>query len=296
MNVENLIIDGTNIEYRTYFIARKEKKTSESGLRIELVDKFLESFRRLVKQFDPNNIYVCWDKRIDYKSKNFRQILLDDQYKAGRVKHEDISEMYEQEELLHIMLTLFGAKNLFPNKLEADDVASWLTTKLNGETVIVSVDKDYLQLVQPHVSIYNLKTLITYNNFEDNIGMLPEHHLFYKAIKGDSSDNIPGVKGYGEVKSTRLAKDWSRNVLTKEDNEIVSRNLTLMDLAEGFKKEEGEEESYTEQFNAHKGTNGNIKKFLRAVEVLGLSEEQHISEWKSIFRRNTLVDLINSLE
>lgn len=297
MAVKNLIIDGTNIEYRVFFIARKNIQLNSNGERIELINKFLDTFHRLVKEFDPDNIYCCWDKKLDWPCTNFRDTTLEGEYKSGRSKVEDIQEMFRQEEILIQILSAFGVRNMFPNRLEADDVVSWLTQQLN-DCIVISVDQDLLQLVRPGVSVYNLTQLITINNFEEKYEITPEQYLLYKCIKGDPSDNIQGLPGFGVKRSRRLAKDWDNNTLSDEYQEIIERNKQLIDLSNSFQREPNEEVVYKEQFNLLTNNHEQMKNFDRFTELLEDHEINHfnkLDQWKNIFKRNSLADLINSL-
>jgi DNA polymerase-1 len=307
MSVDNLIIDGTNLEFRIFCITRGYKTTDESGTSVFNPDdptgelsnstyKFLQTFISLTEKFNPTNVYASWDKKLQHPSTNFRKDILVDQYKAGRVKPSDIQDMYDQEVILIEMLESLGVKNIFPNVLEADDVCAWLSTILPGKTIIVSVDQDLLQLITPNISVYNLKELITYSNFESKKGIKPELYKLFKAIKGDSSDNINGLNGYGEVRSRKLAANWDTTNVTEEVKQIVERNLKLMDLHFGFNFQEGEKQKYEEQLNYVKNVKGDIERFKNLCAKNGfVTIIENMGKWKHFIRRNDLSDFISKL-
>lgn len=296
MAIDNLIIDGTNLEFRIFYIARGMKTVNNDGEQTSYMFRFLQTFNKLVDKFNPTNIYSAWDKKLSWPSTNFRKDILVDQYKAGRTKPPDIDEMYDQEIKLIEMLESLGVKNIYPNVLEADDVCAWLATTLPGKNVVVSVDQDLLQLVNSDTSVYNMKEMITAENFEHKKGIKAEHYKLFKAIKGDPSDNIKGIDGYGEVRSRKLASNWNTSHLTPELNQIVERNLKLIDLHYGYEFQPGEKQKYEEQLNYVKNVKGDIEKFKQLCERYNFqSILNDIGHWKRLLNRNNIIDFINRL-
>lgn len=311
MPVDNLIIDGTNLEFRIFYIARGMKtacnnektvidptitNTKSSEEQSNSTYRFLQTFIKLTERFNPTNVYAAWDKKLLHPSTNFRKELLADQYKAGRIKPPDIQEMYDQEIILIEILQSLGVKNIFPNVLEADDVCAWLSGVLTGKSVVVSVDQDLLQLVSPNISVFNLKELITYDNFESKKGIKPELFKLYKAIKGDPSDNIDGLNGYGEVRSRKLATTWDETNLTDEYKQIVERNLKLIDLHYGYNFQEGEKQKYIEQLNYLRDIKANFEYFSSLCSKNGFSTiVDDPSRWKRFINRNRLSDFVSKL-
>ena len=285
MNSDNLIIDGTNIEFRFFFVFNSE-----------YMPRLLNSFINMVEEFNPTNVYASWDKKIVSHSSNFRKDILEGTYKAGRKRHPDIQMMYDREVVLIETFESLGVKNIFPNVLEADDVCAWLSTVLPGKSIIVSADHDLLQMVTPNVSVYNLKKMTTFRNFEETKGLTPKEFILYKAIKGDISDNLRGVPGYGEVKSTKLAKNWDASVLTEENLQIVERNIRLMNLRYGYNHQDGERQKYEEQLNYVKNIQGDIGKFEQLCDKYNFTEcLNNLDRWKRMMKRNNIVDIIGKL-
>lgn len=271
------------------------KTINLAGQQTGCIFMFLNTFKELVKQYQPVNIYICWDKRLTHKSTNFRKDILIDQYKAGRSRPDDINEMYEQEERLIEMLNTLGVKNMFPNVLEADDVVAWLSNNLPGPNLIVSVDKDLLQLIDRDNSIYNYKKIITIDSFEQDVGISLDKFKLYKAIKGDTSDNIQGLPGYGEVRSKRLAYKWDNSTISEDFKQIVERNLKLIDLDQGYLIQEGEEESYKNQYEVETSTD--IDRFKSLCETYEFVKYlDNFNEWYEIINRNNIVSVINTLK
>jgi len=137
--------------------------------------------------------------------------------------------------------------------MEADDVLAWLTTQkfsIPDCKVIITEDKDMLQLVDDKVEVYlpMKKKLITATNFESEFDMLPKHFLYYKAALGDKSDNVDGLQGVGLVTAKKIAKTWfigsnqsPAGKLTERQINIMNRNIEVMDLCLGYKKAGKEE-------------------------------------------------------
>jgi len=296
MSVRNLILDGTNLEFRIFYVAQSFKiHNGEDSL--ELMSRFLVTFKKLVERFDPTEIYASWDKKLTYPSTNFRKEILEGQYKAGRSKPDNVHELYDEEPKIIKLLSALGVKHIFPNVLEADDVVAWLARKLPGETVIVSGDHDLLQLINEDISVWDLKKLTTQDNFMEQIGVEPKYFKLYKAIMGDKSDNIQGLPGHGKVRSAKLAKEWEEATVTDEYREIVERNLKLVDLDYGFNVETGELDAYKMQFDKENVIAcGDIDQFKELCMEYGLDKEmEQIKDWKKILNRNNLVSMINTL-
>ena len=302
MHIDNLVIDGTNLEFRIFYVCKltagpgERNRAALQGPESGLIYRFLYTFNRIVELFNPTNIYCAWDKKIDRVSSNFRKDLMLGKYKAGRPRNADIQEMFDQEVNLIEILETLGVKSIYPRVLEADDVCAYLAHTLKGETVVVSVDQDLLQLVTSTVSVYNLKDTITYENFEEKKGMRPEVFKLYKAIKGDVSDNVSGLAGYGEVRSRKLASDWSTANLTEEYKQIILRNLQVMDLRYGYNFQPGEKKTYDDQMNYVKDVKADINKFKMLCERYNFTTFlSNIDKWKRVVNRNNIVEIINSI-
>lgn len=293
MKIKHLIIDGTNIGFRYYYVTRKDKVNNAHGKPIEIMNKYIEGLKLLIRTFEPEKIYATFDKRLLSGKTNYRQELLGGTYKGNREKPDDVEELYDQEaRLVHIFRSL-GINVIFPNVLEADDVVAYLSNKLDGNNIIVSVDQDLLQLINERTSVWNLKTLITIDNFEDIVGVSLENYILYKAIKGDDGDNIDGLPGYGKVRASRLAKLWKTSTILPEYRNIVERNIKLVDLSYGLLNETGEIESYDKQFKENELRCSNRDEFIKHCTNEGI--KINISDWNHFFNSNNLVNMINSI-
>jgi DNA polymerase-1 len=294
--INNLILDGTNLEFRVFYVSESVNKLKQDKGFVPTIPRFMTMFKSLVEKFNPDNIYVAWDKKHEYPSTNFRKDLLEGSYKAGRIKPDRIQDLYDQEPQIIELLTSIGVKSIFPEKLEADDVVSWLVKNVPGTSVVVSVDQDLYQLVSENVSVWNLKTLITPTNFNSVVGVDLQNYKHYKAIMGDKSDNIKGLPGYGKVRSAKLAQIWESSTISPEYKKIIDRNMKIVDLDYGIVYQEGESDSYSAQLQESNKNIIDFKKFISLCQERKLkSVINSISEWKRLFDRNRLVDVINSL-
>ena len=167
----------------------------------------LEVLRRL----KPDYVCVAWDKP---KTNIRKRLAIYPEYKAGRKPPPP--DFYEQIPILHELLEAFGWPLYELDDYEADDIMGALAvqaTKQGIETMLITSDLDMLQLVNPLVHVYALKKglsnieLFHPESFEQKYGIKAEQFLDLKALKGDSSDNIPGVPGIGEKGAIELLKE-----------------------------------------------------------------------------------------
>ena len=186
--------------------------------------------------------------------------------------------------------TALGIKNIYPGKLEADDVISWLCRHIEGKKIIVSVDNDFAQLVSAEVSFYNpiKKVVIDLTNFEEYFNLTPKAYLFYKAIVGDVSDNVKGLEGFGKVKGAKLAKAFAdgNEALINLYKEQVYNNLKVVDLSYGLQEFPEEIECYKEQMSSLKAVKPDFKLFSEKCEEYEFkSIIKDISSWKKDFNK-----------
>lgn len=193
-----LVLDGLNCFIRAYAVS------SQIGLddRIGAVIGFLRTVRAGILSFKPDRVVVCWDGKGgsrgrrhtfgDYKD-NRRPL-------TERMGSSDDS-LREQIALLKERLRMLGCIQLEYAGMEADDLIS-LICRLSPDDetkVIVSTDKDFLQLVSERVVVYSPVKRILYDRDRvlEEFGVLPENMVYLRAIVGDKSDNIPGINGLG---------------------------------------------------------------------------------------------------
>lgn len=299
--MSNLVIDGSNTLWRVAWVAEtRPKLVNSKGVWTGPIYLFLKSVKALQEKFKPNNTWITWDKKL-VKGTNFRKELAPETYKQNR--DDDKSKLiHEQHDELSKWLTVLGIKQIYPGVLEADDIISWLTREKLTSTVIVSVDKDLLQLVNDFCNYYNpiKKKLITPGNFLEEVGVEIIEYNYYKALLGDKSDNIEGIQGYGVQKSTKLCKEGYNGIvqkLSEEDKKKFDKNLTLTNLFGSYYKAEGEVELYEKQYEEQSLIKADMKRFEEMCQESEFySFIKEMDKWKNSFSRGqSLVDLISQL-
>ena len=206
MNKERLyLIDATALLYRAYFAFIRNPLINSKGMNTNAIFGVVNSFLSFVIKFDPQHIIVSFDR----KAPTFRHEK-SDQYKANRPPMPD--ELVPQIEPVKLFFTKIGLPEISQDGLEADDILATLATKLKSsyEIIIVTGDKDYSQLVQEGITLFDpMKDLmIDREQVIAKYGITPEQFVDYLAIVGDSSDNIPGVKGLGPKGAESLLKEY----------------------------------------------------------------------------------------
>ncbi|MBI4993286.1 MAG: DNA polymerase I, partial [Candidatus Magasanikbacteria bacterium] len=200
-----VIIDGNAIIHRAYHAL---PPMTVKGTMVNAVYGFTSMLLKVIKDLKPDYLAVSFD----VAGGTFRDKVFDG-YKAKRVKADQ--ELYDQIPLVHKVVSAFGLPILKKEGFEADDVIATVIAKIQDtrykiQTVIVSGDMDLLQLVDDNVSVYALRKgmsdIVMYDAEEvkKKYGFGPEHVVDYKSLRGDQSDNIPGVPGIGEKTATEL--------------------------------------------------------------------------------------------
>lgn len=204
------IIDGKSVFYRGYYAM--PNLSTNSGVPTGGVYGFAVMALEVIKRLNPDYVCVAWDKP---KTNIRKRLELYPAYKAGRKPPP--ADFYEQIPLLHELLDAFGWPLYELDDYEADDIMGALAvqaTKQGIETMLVTSDMDMLQLVDEHVNVYALKTglsnieLFHPESFEAKYGIRVDQFLDFKALMGDSSDNIPGVPGIGKKGAVDLLKQF----------------------------------------------------------------------------------------
>lgn len=257
--------------------------------------------------FDCTNIYSVWDKRLVRGIKNYRRQAKQVEYKGNRdVKKNE--HVFSFEDDTSELLSSVGVKNIYPGILEADDVISWLCSKIDGSKVVVSVDQDMLQLVDKKTTVYSPIKDIMYdvNNFNDQIGVPVEQFLRYKSLMGDKSDNLPGINKCGPKTAQKLvAKHPTDETLIKELGEDKLQpyffNLKMIDLTEGHRQHPDDVELYDDQYKVLQDHQPDFETFESLCEAHGIKKiTGDVHNWKQVFDPinldNTLEIIVNKLD
>lgn len=263
---------------------------------------FLRSFKNYVDQFNSEEIYIAWDKKLNYPSTNFRKELLTE-YKGTR-DHSDSDIIHESADLCIKLTSLLGVRNIFPGVMEADDVIAWLVHNLTGHKTVVTADHDLWQLVDSDCNVYHprKKIIITVDNFEEHANIDLKNYVKYKAIIGDQSDNITGLSGVGPKRAKRILDNWdySYERLSEDNKQLVNNNLKMVDLSIGYNYHDGEVELYKEQLSKLRNQVSNFDEFINLCKEYGFNQILNKqSEWRSSFNKKqvtkTVTDLVSRL-
>jgi DNA polymerase-1 len=205
------VLDGKSIFYRGYYAM--PNLSMSDGTPTGGVYGFASLAIELIKKLEPDYVAVAWDKK-DTNIRKRREIY--PEYKAGRKKAPD--DFYAQIPILYELLDAFGWPLYEIDDYEADDIMGAFAkdaTEKGIETCLLTSDLDALQLISPMVKVYALKNGLSnieefdVEHFEQKYGIGVEQFLDLKSLKGDSSDNLPGVDGIGEKTGTQLLQQFS---------------------------------------------------------------------------------------
>lgn len=208
LNDHILIVDAMNMLIRSFSLL---KAMNPSGAHIGGLVGFLRSLGYVTRIFDPTRVIIVWDG----KGGSANRKNIDPNYKAQRAtsrithwglydtKAEETEALVGQLFRTQDYLECLPVQQLMMEKLEADDIIAYIAKRASISKVkkctIVSSDKDFLQLVDDTVEVYApvKKKTFTESNIFDELKVLPENYNIVKALLGDNSDNLAGVKGLG---------------------------------------------------------------------------------------------------
>lgn len=256
------IIDGKSVFYRGYYAM--PNLSTKDGTPTGGVYGFAVMALEVIKRLKPDYVCVAWDKP---KTNIRKRLELYPEYKAGRKPAP--ADFYEQIPKLHELLEAFGWPLYELDDYEADDIMGTLAFQATAkgiETQLITSDLDMLQLVHPLVHVYALKKglsnieLFRPETFIMKYGIKPEQFLDLKAIKGDSSDNIPGVPGIGEKGAIELLKEH-------KTLDGIYDNLALIKESTRKKLEAGKDLAYLSKKLAALWTDAPIKLDLNMLDI-----------------------------
>lgn len=205
-----VIIDGKSVFYRGYYAM--PNLATKDGTPTGGVFGFATMALEVIRQLKPDYVAVAWDKP---KTNIRRRLELYPEYKAGRKPAPP--DFYEQIPVLHELLQAFGWPLYQLDDYEADDIMGTLAVQARTkglDTLLVTSDLDLLQVVNGNVHVYALKhgltdiELYSPKSFEAKYHLGVDQYLDLKSLKGDSSDNIPGVPGVGEKTAIELLQQY----------------------------------------------------------------------------------------
>ncbi len=215
------LLDGTALAYRAHFAMQRSGLTTPEGKPIGATYGFTMTLRRILEVEKPDLIAVAFDP----PGPTFRHKTYPD-YKATRQKMPD--ELVSQLDNFREVVRAHGVPVFEVKGFEADDVIGTLSTAASkrGDTVmIVTGDKDFMQLVDERVTLYNVfkpgveLVIEGFDAVQEKFHTDPSHVIDVLAIMGDSSDHVPGVSGIGEVGALKLIDQFKTldNLLANVD-------------------------------------------------------------------------------
>lgn len=201
-----LVLDANNLLHRAYYGIRP--LTTKQGVHTNALTGFFNIYHKLIKEFSPDGVAVAFDTHAPtYRDELYAE------YKGGRPKTDP--ELAEQFPLAKEILTAMGVVILECPGFEADDIIGTLAKNAkqqNNTCIIASGDRDFMQLVTDlvHLNLASNKgdILFTPEKVKEVYGVTPAQMLDIKALMGDPSDNIPGVRGIGEKTALSLIQTY----------------------------------------------------------------------------------------
>lgn len=205
-----ILIDGNNILFRSYYATAYNGNTMKNskGFPTNALYGLVNMMNKIIAEENPTYIMVAFDKGKTFRHDKYES------YKGGRMETPD--ELKMQFPKAKELVSAMGINYFEIDNYEADDIIGTFAKKCNNNEayngVIISSDKDLLQLITDEVEVKLLKQVgnirMTHEEFVNTYGIEPARMVDLKALMGDSSDNIPGVKGIGEKTAISLLKEY----------------------------------------------------------------------------------------
>ena len=265
MSKKILLIDGNSMANRAFYATMGRMMKTPTGISTNAVYGFFQIMFKTIEEEKPDKIIVAFDI-----SSSEKRTKIFNEYKAGR--HKAPEDLTIQFPIIKELLKTMNIPIVQKDGIEADDILGAIAKKegkKGNKIIILTGDRDYFQLVDINVNIRYPKTImgkteyIIYDNYKINeeYGLTPEKLIEVKALMGDASDNIPGVKGIGEKTALKLiiqfeslekiyeyiensdGKEIAKATLNKliQDKEMayISRDLGRIDIEYDYEKDLG---------------------------------------------------------
>ncbi|MBR2971920.1 MAG: 5'-3' exonuclease [Clostridia bacterium] len=247
-----LIVDGHNLLFQMFF-GMPSKIIGAKGEAIQGVIGFVGAINRLAEYYSPTHLLVMFDGEKENPRKNILK-----EYKANRIDYSEVAEdenPFIQLPYIYDALDYMGIKYSETSDCETDDVIAAYAIRYGeeNEVLISSFDSDYFQLITDNVKVIRYRgkcsQLCDTNYIKEKYGVAPSRYLDWKCLVGDTSDNIPGIRGIGPktaaklintiggtdeiiAKSYEIENDRIRCAIN-DGKEIIERNISLIKLGEG---------------------------------------------------------------
>ena len=250
-----LVIDALNMYFRAYIV---DPSLSTNGQPIGGLKGFLKILQKLVRDMKPDEVVICWDgaggsRRRKSKNKNYKEgrspIRLNRDIRTLSESEEQENKMWQQQRLIEY-LNEMPVIQLMLEAVEADDIISYVVQDSNysgWQKIIISSDKDFFQLCDEETVIYRpiQKKFVNRNNILEEYKIHPNNFALARAMVGDRSDNLEGVRGVGLASVAKrfefLVEDKSFLVddIMKRCEEAESKLKIFSNIAENRELIEG---------------------------------------------------------
>ncbi|MCL6645847.1 MAG: DNA polymerase I, partial [Dehalococcoidia bacterium] len=207
-----VLLDGHGIIHRSFHAFKEPLTVRRTGEVVTAVYGFVNTLFLVIEQLQPTHMAVA----LDAPGKTFRHEM-DVAYKAHRVATPD--DLVRQMQRVREVIDAFNIPVFMVEGYEADDLLGTLAVQADTQgidTYLVTLDSDIVQLIRPHVRVFMFRPYVKQQpaviydaeSARQHYGVRPEQMPDFKALKGDPSDNIPGVPGIGEVTARRLLEQF----------------------------------------------------------------------------------------
>ncbi len=286
MEKKIVLIDGSGLLYRAYYAFISRPLTTTKGENTSAIFGFLKVLTQMIKDLSPDALLVAFDlTRATFRQKIYPL------YKAQR--QETPQDLKNQIPVVIEILKKMGIKTLEMEEFEADDIIGTIANKSKMEFLpfIVSGDKDLMQLVDDRIKILkpekgiNIINSLDIDGVKNLIGVYPSQIPDYLGIVGDSSDNIPGIKGIGEKGAVKLLNEFKSleeiyenidkitgaiktKLIEEKENAFLSKNLATIrkDIDIEFNKDDF-------KLNIKQFVNSDVIKELEHYELYSIIQE-----------------------
>jgi DNA polymerase-1 len=205
-----LLLDGHSLAYRAFYALREVEMSTTTGQPTNAVFGFTSMLINLLRDEEPTHVAVAFDvSRQTFRSETYAD------YKAGRSEMPD--DFRGQVTLIHKVLDALRIPSLMVSGFEADDVIATITTQASAagmDVLICSGDRDALQLVSDQVTVLYPRrgvsdmTRFTPEEVQEKYGLSPAQYPDFAALRGDPSDNLPGIPGVGEKTAAKWIREY----------------------------------------------------------------------------------------
>jgi DNA polymerase-1 len=231
---ELFLVDGNNLAYRAFFALPEELQTTD-GQPTNALLGFTNMLFKLLSDYAPRGVAVAWDTRPTHRTE------IAETYKEGRRPMPDL--LREQFPHFRPIVEAFGYRNLEFEGWEADDVIATLATRADEagvKTTVVSTDRDAFQLCSANICLMMTPRgvsdvhVYTPERVELRYGVRPDQVPDFIGLKGDTSDNIPGVPGIGDKTAGQLIAQYGslEEVIAHADELSPARRKNITEFAE----------------------------------------------------------------